>query len=90
MFDRPNATHYEILGVKPDVSTKEIRAAYEKMAMLYHPDKASKNGLTNEQATAYFKKINEAHQTLSIPLRRIKYDALNVHSNERKDPSPKP
>lgn len=50
---------YEILGLKPGASIKEIKQAYRRLALLYHPDKDSSDG--NE---ARFKQILDAYQTL--------------------------
>ncbi|MGI0027374.1 MAG: DnaJ domain-containing protein, partial [Nitrosopumilaceae archaeon] len=52
---------YETLGLAPGASIKEIKQAYRKLALLYHPDKDSSDG--NE---ARFKQILNAYQTLSL------------------------
>ena len=40
------------MGVSPDASADDIKKAYKKLALLYHPDKAGANGLTPEEASA--------------------------------------
>lgn len=64
--------YYKILGVDRNASTEEIKRAYRKLAMKYHPDKNP----GNKQAEEKFKDINEAHQVLSDPEKRSRYDQL--------------
>ena len=58
---------YEILGLKPEASMKEIKQAYRKLALLYHPDKDSSDG--NETR---FKQILDAYQTLRLHKTELK------------------
>lgn len=67
---------YEILGISKDASESEIKKAYRKAAMKYHPDKFS--GASEEerkQAEEKFKEINDAYQVLSEPEKKKLYDA---------------
>ena len=58
----PNISHcYEILGLKPGASIKEIKDAYRNLALRYHPDKDSAEG--NKER---FVKISDAYQTLRL------------------------
>ncbi len=66
--------YYKILGVDKKASEKEIKAAYRKLARKYHPDMNP----NNPQAEARFKEINEAHEVLSDPQKRAKYDQLGA------------
>jgi curved DNA-binding protein len=65
--------YYDILGVKPDASEAEIKAAYRKLARQYHPDKSKEPG-TEER----FKAINEANEALRDPEKRRAYDQLRA------------
>lgn len=64
--------YYKILGVERKASQDEIKKVYRKLAMKYHPDKNP----DNKQAEEKFKEINEAHQVLSDPEKRARYDQL--------------
>ncbi len=62
--------YYEILGVEKNATPEEIKAAYRKLAMKYHPDRNQ----GDEAAAEKFKEINEANETLSDPQKRAAYD----------------
>ncbi|HEY9004910.1 MAG TPA: DnaJ domain-containing protein [Ohtaekwangia sp.] len=62
--------YYRILGINPSANSTDIRAAYKKMAMLYHPDRNAGEPAAEEM----FKKINEAYHVLSDPLKKSRYD----------------
>jgi len=65
-------TYYQILEVDKRASQEEIKSAYRRLAMLYHPDK---NKLP--EAEEMFKKIAEAYAVLSDPSKRKQYDMDN-------------
>ena len=65
--------YYDILGVKPDASEAEIKAAYRKLARKYHPDKNKDAG-----AEEKFKGINEANEVLRDKEKRAAYDQLRA------------
>lgn len=62
--------YYEILGVAKTASQDEIKRAYRKLAMRYHPDKNK-----DKDAEGRFKEINESYAVLSDPEKRKQYDA---------------
>ena len=64
--------YYQILGVDKNASSDEIKKAYRKLAMEYHPDRNAGNA----QAEEKFKEINEAYQVLSDDDKRAHYDRL--------------
>lgn len=62
--------YYEVLGVSKSASDDEIKKAYRKLAVKYHPDKNP----GDKEAEAKFKEINEAHDVLSDKQKRARYD----------------
>jgi curved DNA-binding protein len=67
--------YYKILGVDKKASQEEIKKAYRKLAVKYHPDKNKDNKAAEEK----FKQINEANDVLSDPEKRKKYDELGAN-----------
>jgi curved DNA-binding protein len=66
--------YYKVLGVDRKASDKEIKKAFRRLARQHHPDKNP----DNPQAEERFKEINEAHEVLSDPEKRAKYDQLGA------------
>jgi molecular chaperone DnaJ len=64
--------YYQVLGVAETASTDEIKKAFRRLAKQHHPDRNP----NNPQASERFKEINEAHDVLSDPDKRKKYDQL--------------
>jgi len=73
-IDNYNINLYDILKVKSDASIDEIKKAYKKLSLKYHPDKHKTSGLTLEETTKIFIKISEAYEILSDEQKREKYD----------------
>jgi molecular chaperone DnaJ len=63
--------YYEVLGVGKNASADDIKRAYRRMAMKYHPDKNPDN---KEEAEAKFKECAEAYEVLNDPDKRQRYD----------------
>lgn len=62
--------YYEVLGVDKNAGDNEIKKAYRKMAMKYHPD----TNPGNKEAEEKFKEVNEAYSILSDPEKKSRYD----------------
>lgn len=62
--------YYKILGIPKNATEKDIKKAYRKLARKYHPDLNP----NDKEAEKKFKEINEAHEVLSHPENRKKYD----------------
>ncbi|WP_136524053.1 DnaJ C-terminal domain-containing protein [Geomonas ferrireducens] len=70
--------YYEVLGLKKGASADEIKRAYRKLAVKYHPDKNP----GNKEAEERFKEINEAYAVLSDPQKKEQFDqfgSTNFH-----------
>jgi curved DNA-binding protein len=64
--------YYKVLGVDKNATAEQIKKAFRKLAVKYHPDKAG----SDKKAEEMFKRINEANDVLSDPEKRKKYDEL--------------
>lgn len=79
--------YYDILGVSKSASQSDIKKAYRKLAIKYHPDK-NKN---DKKAEEKFKEVAEAYEVLKNPETRKKYDQLGAnwknyqHANQNFD-----
>lgn len=69
--------YYEILGVTDKAELLEIKKAYRKLAVKYHPDKNS-----DSDAEEKFKEINRAYETLSDPEKRAQYDRSQAKTTD--------
>ena len=63
--------YYDLLGLKPNASDNEIKKAYKKSALRWHPDKNRDNP---EEASKKFQEISQAFEVLSDPQKRSNYD----------------
>ena len=68
---------YEVLGLQKGADEKEIKSAFRKLAIKYHPDKNP----GDKEAEEKFKEINEAYQVLSDPQKKAQYDQFGTTDN---------
>jgi len=68
--------YYEVLGVKKGASVDELKRAYRKLAVKYHPDKNP----GDKQAEERFKEINEAYAVLSDPKKKAQFDQFGSNT----------
>ena len=75
--------YYEVLGVGKDATADQIKAAYRKLAMQWHPDRWV-NGTDQEKKTAeeHFKEAAEAYSVLSDPQKKQRYDQFGFAGME--------
>jgi DnaJ family protein B protein 6 len=71
MSDTKKLCYYEVLGLKKTATTDEVKKAFRKLAVKWHPDKNPDN---KAEATEKFKEISEAYEILSDEHKRKNYD----------------
>lgn len=72
--------YYDILGIKKTASDEEIKKAYRKLALKYHPDRNP----GNKEAEERFKEVSEAYAVLSDKKKRQEYDAVGYSGFHRR------
>ncbi|MBW2219842.1 MAG: DnaJ domain-containing protein, partial [Deltaproteobacteria bacterium] len=72
--------YYKILGVNKSASDGEIKKAYRKLAMKYHPDHTKGDKTAEEK----FKKISEAYAVLSDKEKRKQYDTFGINGFQQR------
>ncbi len=79
--------YYFILGLPINSQEHEVKRAYRKLALQYHPDRNS-----SKEAEAIFKEVNEAYEILGDPKSKIEYDLLlgGTPSKPHRDPRYRP
>ncbi len=77
---------YAVLGVSRDASPQELKRAYRKLAMQYHPDKNP----NNRQAEERFKEATRAYKTLANQEKRKQYDMFGEQNGDVGTPPPSP
>ncbi|OJJ48897.1 hypothetical protein ASPZODRAFT_129226 [Penicilliopsis zonata CBS 506.65] len=77
---------YDSLSIKPDASQEDIKKAYRKAALKYHPDKNKDDPAAAEK----FKDVSQAYEVLSDPEKRKVYDQFGLEYLLRGGPAPTP
>jgi curved DNA-binding protein CbpA len=82
--------YYDTLNLKPDCTPEDIKKAYRKLSIKFHPDKND----GDEYFTDMFRKINDANEILSNTAKRADYDwklkNFNLNSNPQPEPKAEP
>lgn len=73
--------YYDVLGVSKNAAAAELKSAYRKMALQWHPDRNK-----SKDAEEKFKEINEAFQVLGDPKKKVQYDQFG-HAAPQQGPS---
>jgi len=81
--------YYSVLGVAREASGDDIKKAYRKLALKWHPDRHAE-GKERDQAEQKFKRIAEAYEVLSDPEKRSKYDRFGQNWQHGQDFQPPP
>ncbi|KAE8706433.1 NAC domain-containing protein 2-like [Hibiscus syriacus] len=79
-MDREGGSHggscyYSVLGIRKNASFSDIRTAYRKLALKWHPDRYAGNPVVAGEAKSRFQQIQEAYSVLSDESKRSMYDA---------------
>lgn len=80
--------YYKVLGVARDADERQIKKAYRSLSKVYHPDKASANNLTPEEAQKKMAAINEAYEVLSDPELKERFDNGDDPNNPEQQSNP--
>ena len=73
--------YYEVLGVSKNASNDELKRAFRKLSMLYHPDRqVGKSDTEKKEAEDKFKEITEAYEVLSNKDKRAQYDQFGFNN----------
>ncbi|CAA6664205.1 unnamed protein product [Spirodela intermedia] len=75
---------YAVLGLKKECSTADLRSAYKRLALRWHPDRCSAagSGRSADEAKSKFQAIQEAYSVLSDASKRSRYDVGGFHGGE--------
>ncbi|XWS64467.1 hypothetical protein CRYUN_Cryun05aG0006500 [Craigia yunnanensis] len=82
---RGGSCYYSVLGIRKDASFSDIRTAYRKLAMKWHPDRYARNPGVAGEAKRRFQQIQEAYSVLSDESKRSMYDASLYDPLEEED-----
>ncbi|CAJ1939559.1 unnamed protein product [Sphenostylis stenocarpa] len=82
---RERSSYYNVLGVSSDCDLEEIKRAYRKLAMQWHPDRWTKTPSLLGEAKRKFQQIQEAYSVLSDRKKRTMYDAGLYDPQEEED-----
>lgn len=74
--------HYKVLGISKNATNREIKEAFRRLAIKFHPDKHTQSSKpVKEKATHKFKRISEAYEILSDDRKRAEYNLRSSSSS---------
>jgi DnaJ family protein C protein 3 len=80
--------YYKVLGLPRDADERQIKSAYRKMVREFHPDKAVNKGIKKEDAEKKMAAINEAHEVLSDPELKARFDRGDDPNDQQQQQNP--
>ncbi|KAH9880184.1 hypothetical protein J1614_002210 [Plenodomus biglobosus] len=80
--------YYKVLGVSRDATEREVKKAYRNLSKIYHPDKASANNISPEEAQKKMAAVNEAYEVLSDPELKERFDRGDDPNNNEQQGNP--
>ncbi|KAF2130155.1 DNAJ domain-containing protein [Dothidotthia symphoricarpi CBS 119687] len=80
--------YYKVLGVARDADDRDIKKAYRKLSKAYHPDKASANNMTPEDAQKKMAAVNEAYEVLSDEELKARFDRGDDPNSQEQQQNP--
>ena len=83
--NKSNNKYYSVLGLKKDSKADEIKKAYKKLAIKYHPDRNTDN---KKEAEKKFAEINEAYSILTDPKKKQQYDMYGTVGSGTSEANP--
>ncbi|MCE3224872.1 MAG: protein of unknown function, contains DnaJ domain [Nitrospira sp.] len=95
MRDERTTNYYAVLELSPTATEAEIKKAWHEHMQVWHPDRFVHSPALHRKAEARTQLINQAYQTLSDPIARIRYDATRQQTQSgtpppRPSPPPRP
>jgi len=80
--------YYKVLGLTRDADERAIKRAWRTLTLKYHPDKASGQGISPEEAQTKMAAINEAYEVLSDPELKARFDNGDDPNNPEQQGNP--
>lgn len=75
---------YDVLGIKLDASEEDVKKAYKRLSLQFHPDKVQATGNSGDNSAEKFHEIKQAYDILQEPERRKIYDTFGVDLGEER------
>ncbi|ORY09737.1 DNAJ domain-containing protein [Clohesyomyces aquaticus] len=80
--------YYKVLGISRDADERQIKKAWRRLTKEFHPDKASHNGISQEEAQKKMAAVNEAYEVLNDPELKARFDNGDDPNNPEQQQNP--